>query len=168
MCHLCSLQISQSVYISELYSDTAGHIYRQALQQRQLSKWDHMKTSSCILRSPHDGILWLLSGPNLKPDRPGEQTIRSAFAHKTNTLLRSMIGSAKPIMWYVETNMFKRNDTHYTGNYHTCFLDLQRTMCAPAFKISKLWWTAVLPCFLAPLPMSQCPICQRRSWLFPG
>ena len=164
MCHLCSLQISQSVYISELYSDTAGHIYRQALQQWHLSKWDHMKTSSCILRRPEDGWyqvvgfqvqIWNLIGVVNRPQ-------------KTNTLLRSMIDSAKPIMWYVETNMFKRNDTHYTGNYHTCFLDLLRTMCAPAFKISKLWWTAVLPCFLAPLPMSQCPICQRSSWLFPG
>lgn len=60
MCHLCSLRISQGAYISKFYSDTAGHIYRQALQQRRLSKRDHMKTSSCILRRPDDGIMWLV------------------------------------------------------------------------------------------------------------
>lgn len=65
-------------------------------------------------------------------------------------------------------NIFKRNDAHNMGNYHKCFLDLERTMCAPAFKISKLWWTAVLPCFLAPLPRKECPIHQGRSWRFPG
>lgn len=93
------------------------------------------------------------SGPNLKYNRRGELPIRSPCVHKTNTLLRSMIDSAKPIMWNAEPNMFKRNDTDNNGNDHKCFLDLERTMCAPAFKISKLWWRADLPCFL---PLSHC------------
>lgn len=96
------------------------------------------------------------------------QTTRSPCAHKANTLLRSMIDSAKPIILNVEINILKRNDTHNKGNYHKCFLDLERIMCAPAFKISKLRWTAVLPCFLGPLPVNECPVPQGRSWRFPG